>query len=84
MIRARKNTSALRCALRKSQTENPPSSPMRRVPAFDAAGDSGPVDGAIEIFQNLFPSNHPKYAFMSRHWSISRFRIRKVRGEQTK
>jgi hypothetical protein len=29
-----------------------------------ASGDSDPTDGDIETFQNLFPSNHPRYGFM--------------------
>jgi Alginate export len=29
-----------------------------------ASGDSDPADGDIQTFQNLFPSNHPKYGFM--------------------
>jgi Alginate export len=29
-----------------------------------ATGDHDPTDGRIETFQNLFPSNHPKYGFM--------------------
>jgi hypothetical protein len=29
-----------------------------------ASGDHDPTDGDIETFQNLFPSNHPKYGFM--------------------
>lgn len=29
-----------------------------------ATGDDNPTDTDIETFQNLFPSNHPKYGFM--------------------
>ena len=29
-----------------------------------ASGDSDPTDNDIETFQNLFPSNHPRYGFM--------------------
>ena len=29
-----------------------------------ASGDTDPTDSNIETFQNLFPSNHPRYGFM--------------------
>src|SRR4029450_11866901 len=43
---------------------DPPRTPRLFLEHNFASGDDNATDGDIETFQNLFPSNHPRYGIM--------------------